>query len=336
MRRRHPLSEAAAVVVAGSAFVAFVASCVTTDVPSTAPAVVAASDLDVDRTCDVIVDVDDAAARGSLVPVRHRYEVAARDDRTAAFGVMLAQPTPQERFRAVHAERASSPKSAVGPFGECLVYGSWPRMGDEVGPACTAAANALGASAVLVEIAQIDSAITHHHGEGAVARADAALQLAPTCSALHVGRARAVATTTADARVARDAWAAASSAAPKCFRCLVEQAALEERLDGGPAGRAAAASLWEKALALAPDHADTLRRFAAATAGVDDARALRAWEAAIAAGARDFPTLLAAARLSSSLAQSPAEWDAALGYARRAADAAKNDPEARRLVINAA
>ena len=334
-RRSSSFAEAAAVVVA---FVALVASCVTPSDTGTVTKqrVEVAPELAVVETCDVIVDVGDAAARGNLVARRHDYEIAAVSDGEAAFGARLALATPEERFRAFHAERLKSPLSTVGAYGECLVYANWPKMADEAKKACAAAAAMPAMSAVLVDVARADSALVHDaDSAAAIAIADAAIARSPTCAALHVSRARAIAAR-GDAVVSRDAWASASAAAPKCFRCLVEQAALEERLDTGPAGRATASSLWERALRLAPDHADTLRRFAAATAGVDDARALRAWEAAVKAGARDYPTLLAVARLSTTLATTPAEYDAAMAHARRAAEAAREDPEPRRLLIESA
>jgi hypothetical protein len=328
-------SPTALSVVWAIAFVAVIASCVTTP-EATIPAVAVAPELDVGRVCDMIVDVGDAAARGGLAARRQHHEITASGDRHAAFAAMLALPTPEERFRAFHADGERFSTSGVGPLGECLVYASWAKMGGETARACDVAALKVGASAVLVEVARAESDLVQQRAPAAaLARVDAALALAPTCAALHVVRARARATD-ADVRTARDAWAAAATAAPRCFRCLIEQAALEERLDTGPGGRAAAASVWEQALKLAPDHADTLRRFAAATAGIDDARALRAWEAAIAAGARDPPTLLAAAQLASKTASTPTELDAALGYARRAVDAAKQDPEPRRLVVDLA
>ena len=334
-RRRHLLAEVALIV---AACVSLVTSCATTEAPkSTVVATTPTTDLDVNRLCDVIVDVGDATARSSLVATRHAYEIDARTDRHAAFGMMLARSTPDERFRAFHADRAAVRTSSVGVLGECLVYANWPRMGAEAAAACDAAVALVGAHSPIVQLARVDSAITHGRDDAAaaVALADAALVKAPGCTALHVARARAVATM-GERSASRTAWAEAVKAAPKCFRCLVEQAALEEQLDGGPGGRATAAALWERALSLAPEHPETLRRFAAATAGVDDARALRAWEAAVKAGARDYPTLLATARLSSTLASTPAEREVAFGYARRAADAGKDDPEARRLLVEAA
>ncbi len=316
-------------------WIAAAAACVTTP-EATIPQVEVAPELDVVKVCDAIVDVGDAAARGALAARRQHHEITASSDRHAAFAAMLALPTPEERFRAFHADSERFSASGVGVLGECLVYASWSKMGPEAARACDVAASKLGPTAVVVEVARAESALLHDRNpQLALTRADAALALAPGCSALHVVRARARAAA-GDVRAARDAWAEAATAAPKCFRCLVEQASLEEQVDTGPAGRAAAVSVWERALQLAPDHADTLRRFAAATAGIDDARALRAWEAAIAAGARDYPTLLAAAQIAGRTATSPTEIDVALGYAKRAADVSKQDPEPRRLVVELA
>ena len=332
-RQSSAFLEAAAVVVT---FGALVASCVTPSTTVAANTPVGTAELATARTCDVIVDVGDAAARGNLVPRRHDFELNALTDRHAAFGAMLAFATPQERFRAFHAERLKTPSSTVGALGECLVYASWPKMGAEARKACDVASSMAGSNVDVVAVARADSALVHDgNNDAAIAIADAAIVRAPTCAALHVSRAKAVAAR-GDPVASRDAWASAAAAAPKCFRCLVEQAALEERIETGATGRAAAATLWERAMVLAPDHADTLRRFAAATSGVDDARALRAWDAAIKAGARDYPTLLAAARLSTSLATTPAEYDAAMVASRRAADAAREDPEPRRWLIEAA
>jgi hypothetical protein len=317
------------------AWLAAAAACVTTP-EATIPQVEVPPELDVVKLCDAIVDVGDAAARGALAARRQHHEINAMSDRHAAFAAMLALPTPEERFRAFHADSERFSTSGVGVLGECLVYASWSKMGPEAARACDLAASKLGPTAVVVEVARVESAVLHDRNpQQALARADAALAIAPTCSALHVERARARAAF-GDLRSARDAWAEAAAAAPKCFRCLVQQAALEEEIDTGPAGRAASVSLWEGALKLAPDHPETLRRFAAAIAGLDDARALRAWEAAIAAGARDYPTVFAAAQLAARNASSPAELDVALGYAKRAADVAKQDPEPRRLVVELA
>lgn len=297
-----------------------------------APAVVAA-ELSVDQTCSIIVDVADAAARGALVSRRRALELLADGDRHAAFGLMLAEPTPEERFSAFHREQERAPTSVVGILGECLVYSSWSKMGPQAAASCDAAASRLGDASVLVEIARSSSALVH---DGDAARAmgiaDAAIVRAPGCSALRVVKAQAIAAG-GDAAATRDGWRAASAAAPACFRCLVEAAAAEERADTGAAGRAAAVPLWEEALKLAPDHADTLRRFAAAAAGVDDKRAQQAYAAAVRAGAKDYPTLLGAARLSAMLATTPASVDEAIVFARKASDAAKADPEPRRIIV---
>jgi len=310
-------------------------SCATpTPVPAPAlPAPVVAAELSVDRTCAVIVDVADAAARGALVSRRHALELLADSDRHAAFGLMLAEPTPEERFSAFHREQERAPDSVVGVLGECLVYSSWSKMGPQAKAACDLAATRLGDASVIVEVARSSSALLHDGDAArAVAIADAAIVRAPGCTALRVVKAQAIAAA-GDVNATRDGWRAASAAAPGCFRCLVEAAAAEERADTGAAGRAAAVPLWEEALKLAPDHPDTLRRFAAAAAGVDDKRAQQAYAAAVRAGAKDYPTLLGAARLSARLADSPAAVDEAIGFARKASDAARADPEPRRIVV---
>ncbi len=314
------------------AAVVILAACAT-PAPPTMPQPPPPPELDVDRICSIIVDVADASARGGLVARRHALELQGQDDRHAAFGLMLAEATPEERFAAFHRDLQRSPTSVVGPLGECIVYGSWNKMGAQTTKSCDAAAARLGSAAVLVEIARSSSALLHDGDAArAIAIADAALARAPGCAALHVAKAQAIAAQ-GNVESARDGWRAASQAVPTCFRCLVEAAAAEERVDTGPGGRAAAVPLWEEALKLAPEHPDTLRRFAAATAGVDDSRTRKAYAAAVNAGAKDYPTLLAAAKLSARLAETPAAIDEAIMFARRASEAAKGAPEPRRIVV---
>ncbi len=285
-----------------------------------------------DAVCRLVVDVDDASARGGLVAFRLDAERRGKD-RHAVLARHLSLATPEERFRAFHDERVDSPDSVVGPLGECLVYAGWSRMGPQASKACDAAAAALGEQRVLADIGRAWSSLLHDNAPArALAVADAGLVTAPGCGAFVVTRARARAAS-GDAIAARDAWRDAVAALPTSFRCLNEAALAEERADPGPAGRAAAAALFERALAVAPDHADTLRRFAAATAGVDDVRALKAYAAAVKAGARDYPTLLAAARLATSLASTDDDVSRAVDFARRASEASREDPEPRRLLV---
>jgi hypothetical protein len=289
-------------------------------------------ELDTATVCQLIVDVDDAAARGGLVAFRHDAERRG-DERHAVFARHLSLATPEERFRAFHDELTARPGSVVGPLGECLVYAGWARMGPQATKACDVAATTLGPQRVLADIGRSQSALLHDADAArALQLADAGLAEAPGCAAFVVARARAIAAT-ADAAGARDAWRDAAAALPGSFRCLTEAALAEERADPSPAGRAAAAALFERALAIAPDHADTLRRFAAATAGVDDVRALKAYTAAVKAGARDYPTLLAAARLAATLASTDDDVAGAIDLARRAGEASREDPEPRRLLV---
>jgi len=273
------------------------------------------------------------------VPARHALQQRSLTDRVGAFGMFLAEATPEDRFKAFHADLTAKPDSVVGVLGECIVYGSWARMGLQAKKACDVAEPRLGQSAVLVELGRAASALTHAgDATAALAIVDTAQRRAPDCPALIVMKAQAAAAVPgADATAA---WSAASTALPSCFRCFVEAATAAEQADTSATGRATAAPLWEKALALAPDHTDTLKRFAASVAGVDDARAQRAYVAAVKAGAKDAPTLLAAAKLTSTFASAapPADRDAlaneALAFAQKAADAAKGDPEPRRIIIS--
>ncbi len=282
--------------------------------------------------CQIVADADDAAARGGLVAFRLEAERRGAD-RHAVFARHLALATPEERFRAFHDELGERPDSVVGPLGECLVYAGWSRMGPQATKACDDASTALGPQRVLADIGRSQAALLHDNDPArALALADGGLATAPGCAAFVVARARARAAS-GDVVAARTAWRDAVTALPSSFRCLTEAGLAEERADPGEAGRAAAAALFERALAVAPDHADTLRRFAAATAGVDDVRALKAYAAAVKAGARDYPTLLAAARLASALATSDDDVTRAVDFARRASEASREDPEPRRLLV---
>ncbi len=310
------------------------AGCATpVEAPSTAATVTPPPPvLDVTKVCQIVSDIDDAAARGGLVAYRHEAERRGGETH-ATFAWRLSLATPEERFRAFHDELTARPQAVTGKLGECLVYASWARMGPQARQACDGAAAILGDAAVLAEIGRAQAALTHDKDPALADRiADDGLRRSPSCAALVTLRARARASS-ADPVVARDAWREAVAALPTSFRSLTENAIAEERADPSPSGRAAAAALFERALAVAPDHADTLRRFAAATAGVDDVRSLRAYTAAVKAGARDFPTLLAAARLATALASSDTDVAQATDFARRATETSREDPEPRRLLV---
>ena len=284
-------------------------------------------DLEPARLCRIIADVDDAAARSGLGVIRQRFDATAATDRHAAFGAMLSLSKLEDRFRTFHDDAGVRPASAAGPLGECLVYADWKMVNESQAP-CAKARAIFGKDDAVVDVARVKLLARTGDPTGALAAADAALQKAPSCEALHVARAMAVAAS-GDVDAAKAAWAAAAEKVSGCFVCSIERAKLLESSEG----RAAAAGEYERALKLAPDHADTLRRFAAAVAGVDDVRALAAYSAAVDAGAKDFATLTAASRLAAQLATTPEQLDRALLFARRAVDAGKTDPDARRLVV---
>ncbi len=290
-------------------------------------------ELDSARLCRVVADVDDAALHNALGLLRVRYD-GMPDDRAAAFGAMLARPKNDERFRVFHDDERTRPQSVVGPLGSCIVYSDW-KMAAQREPVCKHAAErlaALGSDDALIRYA--DAVLQWRQGDvdGALATVTAAATRSPSCAALPLLRARLSIIKGVDVPTQKQVWADAEAAMPGCFTCAIEQGKLIEQTDG----KLAAAAAWERALKVVPDHADTLRRLAAAVAGVDDARALAAFASAVDAGARDFATLLAAAKLAAALAKTPAEVDRALGFARRAVDVGRSDPDARRLVVDLA
>jgi tetratricopeptide (TPR) repeat protein len=282
------------------------------------------------RLCRVIAEVDDAASRNALGVLRLRYDSVA-DDRAAAFGSMLARPKNDERFRLFHDDDKARPLSVVGALGTCLVYSDW-KMPSQRELPCRKASErlaALGGDTSLVRYA--DALLQWRQGDadGALATLATAIAAQPSCEALHLLRARVTVAKGADVAAQKTAWAQAEAAVPGCFSCAVESGKLVEQTDG----KAAAAAAWERALKIVPDHPDTLRRLAAAVAGVDDARTLAAYTAAVDAGVRDFATLLAAAKLAAQLAKTAPAQQQALDFARKAVELGRSDPDARRLVV---
>jgi hypothetical protein len=297
----------------------------------TLPTKASERELDHARLCRVVADVDDAAARNALGALRVRLESVA-EDRTAAFGAMMSRSKNEDRFRAFRDDERSRPLSIVGPLGTCIVYSDW-KIAQQREVACRSATGRLagvGGDASLLRYA--DALFQWRTGDvsGALATVGQALVTAPRCEALLLLKARLTVASGADVAALKKVWSEAESAMTGCFSCATELGKLIEGTDG----KAAAAGAWERALKAVPDHPETLRRLAAAVSGVDDARALAAYAAAVDAGARDFPTLLAAARLASSLAQSPADVKRALDFARRTVEVGGSDPDARRLAID--
>jgi|GEM_PF-1032581 len=282
------------------------------------------------RLCRVVAEVDDAVSRNALGVLRLRYDSVA-DDRAAAFGSMLSRPKNDERFRLFHDDDKARPLSVVGALGTCLVYSDW-KMPSQREVPCRKAGErlaALGGDTSLIRYA--DALVQWRQGDadGALATLSTAISATPSCEALHLLRARVTVAKGADIAAQKAAWAQAEAAVLDCFSCAVESGKLVEQTDG----KAAAAAAWERALKIVPDHPDTLRRLAAAVAGIDDSRALAAYSAAADAGVRDFATLLAAAKLAAQLAETAAAQERALDLARKAVELGRNDPDARRLVV---
>lgn len=320
-------TAAGAAIVGSAALLAgLAAGCATPVEPKPAPVaeVEAKPDVDPRELCLVKAEIDDAMSRLELAEVRARYERDAAASRAARFGALLTIQNEQDRFRAFHDDSVANPNSAVGPLGECFVYAGW-KMADQASGRCQMAEDRLRSGAV-VEVARAELHRRKGALDAALGAVERALALDGTCAAAHIEAAR-VHQARGDDEQALGAWERARATWPRCYLCLVEAAKLKETR----AGKDAALPLWEEALALQPDSLEALKRYAAALAGVDDAKALEAYERAIGAGGSDVATFMGAAQLAAAGGASQA--DKALGFAERAAAAQPNDIDAWRLIL---
>ncbi len=239
---------------------------------------------------------------------------------------LLSKKDENERWKAFDHDRLARPHSVVGPMGTCIVYAGW-KMADQAQAPCDDAERRLPGNA-LVDVARADLA----QRRGLLDEVDQALARAlatdATCVPAHVLRGR-VKRAQGDDDAALAAFQAAQGLKADCFECAVQSAELLEKKQD----RAGAVVRWERALALVPDHAEALKRYAAALVGgtpspADQQRALAAYEKAIDLGMTDPSTLLAAARLAA-----PVDLDRAVDYATRAAAKREDDVDAWRLVV---
>lgn len=274
--------------------------------------------------CAVVSEVEDARARGTVDAVQAGLEQRASRDRAAAFGAMYSIVDEDARWKAFKAERAARPESVVGHLGECFTYASW-KMADQAKGPCAAADSSLK-SLALVDVARGDLARALGDEAGAKERYQAALATDDKCVPALLRLARVEASSEASAAVAT--YDRALAAGPKCFSCAFEKAELVEKSQGIEA----ALPVWEAALALAPEHPSTVKRYAAAQAGRDDAAALQAYEKAISLGVNDASTLVAAARL----AEKSGDLEKALVHARAAAKVQPDDAANWRFVATLA
>lgn len=277
--------------------------------------------------CAVVAEVEDARARGSLdatVAALEARKAKDASDRAAAFGLLYAVPDDDARWKAFKADREQHPESALGHLGECFTYAAW-KMADQAKAPCDAASSRLS-SLALVDVARGD--LANNRGDPALARQhyEAALAVDGACvpALVRLARVQAAAAPTE----AVSTYERALGASPGCFTCAFERADLVEKSEG----MAAALQSWEAALALAPEHVPTVKRYAAAQAGRDDAAALAAYEKAIALGVNDVPTRVAAA----GLADKTGDVAKALAHAQEAAKVQPDDVTTWRLVAELA
>ncbi len=277
--------------------------------------------------CTVLSEVEDARARGTLDALTASFAARAQEepaDREAAFGAMFAIVDEEARWKAFKADRDAHPESALGHLGECFTYAAW-KMADQAKAPCDTAAERVK-SLALVDVARGDLANNRGDAAAAEERYQAALETDAGCVPALVRLARVQAAS--DPVAAVTTYERALTARSACFSCAFEKAELVEKAQG----MGAALPAWEVALALAPEHATTVKRYAAAQAGRDDKAALAAYEKAIALGVNDVPTLQAAARL----AERSGDLAKALTHARAATAVQADDVASWRLVAELA
>jgi tetratricopeptide (TPR) repeat protein len=283
---------------------------------------VEAEKLDVDPAalCQVKAEIDDAASRLKLADLRTRLEKDAATDRAARFGALLSIQNEQDRFHAFHDDTEQNPKSGVGPLGECFVYAAW-KMSDQAQGSCQMADDRLRGAAV-VDVARAELLRRKGNLDEAQNLIDNALSTDNGCAAALIEAAR-VQQARGDAEKALASWERARAAWPTCYLCAVEAAKLAE----ASSGKDAAVPMWEAALALQPDSAEALKRYGAALAGVDNAKALSAYERAIDAGQNDVATFMGAAQLAGD------NVDKGLAFAEKAAALQPNEIDAWRIIL---
>src|SRR5690606_6884322 len=88
-------------------------------------------EVDPRELCNVVAEVEDARARGSLDAVTTslaQRAASSAEDRAAAFGAIFAIVDEQARWKAFKADRDEHPDSALGHLGECFTYAGWKMM----------------------------------------------------------------------------------------------------------------------------------------------------------------------------------------------------------------
>ncbi|MFZ9888139.1 MAG: hypothetical protein ACO3JL_11610 [Myxococcota bacterium] len=284
-------------------------------------------DVTAGQLCSTLASVEEARARGTLGTLRASFEerlAVSPLDRSARFGQIATISDEQQRWKAFREDRKANPESVVGALGECLVYADW-KMSDQAKRPCEAAAKAVPGLA-LVEVAYGDIDAKRGDRGSAKGHYEAAIQLDGSCASTYPRLAAVLAPD--DVAKAVAAYDDGLKVSPGCFTCAVGKAELIEREQGSGAALAA----WEAALALAPEHPSTVKRYAAAQAGRDDGAAFAAYEKAIMLGVDDIPTLVAASELATKLGRA----DRALAHAKSAAAMKSDDVSNWRLVAQCA
>lgn len=283
------------------------------------------SDVDAHRLCEVYREVSDAAYLGQRERARKEFEADRRThtgDRAAVFGEILATGAENDRWKAFRKDGEANPMSALGPLGECLVYADW-KLPDQAKVPCDLAEERL-AGAAIAHFAKGQLALRSGDLQTAETRFHRALAADAACTPAQLGLAE-IHEKQGQLDQAVAAYGTAFERSPDCISCISMKADLLEQTQGIEA----ALSSWEALLEIVPDHAPTLKRYAAGLVGKDDARALAAYEKAITSGSAERETLLAAAKLANQID----DLNKALDYAERASQMEANDLELWRFMF---
>lgn len=298
---------------------AALSGCVTEDaavIPKES-ASVAQPQIDSHRLCQLVGEIEDAQFVGQRSSRRAEYQAAEASaplDEAMAFAAIFAIDDEQSRWKAFHEASVRNPAGVVGALGECFVYNEW-KLADQAARPCGIAARSLGGTAVL-DYAHARRSIRKGNTEEARSALTQALQKDADCLPVVVALAN-LEQSAGQQQAANERYATGARIAPSCFRCAFQQAVLTEELQGPQMS----VPFWETALRLAPEHTESLQRYAAALVGKDDEKALVAYEKAMAAGRTDQDTLLAASKLSEKTGQ----LEKALTYTEQAVNARPDD-----------
>lgn len=279
------------------------------------------------RLCEIHTEVQSARFASRLVPLNASFREDAsgtsQEALEARFGAIMSRSNAKKSWEGFRDETRRSSTTILFPLGECLVYAEW-KMDDQAPSRC-AAAKESDPQMALADVGLATLWLNKKAYDKALAAADAALATDAACASAYIVKAQTL-EAKSDRTGAVAAYDAALKAKSDCFMCAAERARLLSEADDIDAATAA----WEEAFKIIPDHGPSLQRYASLQVGRDDAKALSAYEQAIAKGEGSYVTLLAAAQLAARTG----EVLKAIDYGERAARIEPDHVEQWRLLAS--